>query len=148
MVMRLRPFERASVKDKKYKQLLFLNLADEFWINYSLRTNVVPSDEFKSLVTAMLAYDPVRRPSLIEIINHPWVKSYPVPTQDEIIKEFTERKSKLEDTPGVTTIEDEKLIRKIQKKSLKTKVQKQKEVSNDEGVTINDIPVSKPLYER
>jgi serine/threonine protein kinase len=33
------------------------------------------SDEFKSLITSMLAYDPVNRLSIADIVGHPWFES-------------------------------------------------------------------------
>lgn len=75
----------------------------------------------------MLAYDPTRRPSLNEILHHPWVTNYPVPTKEEIMYEFTQRKYKMCQVSGITNESDEKLIVEM-KKSLS------KDTSTNKGV--------------
>ena len=53
------------------------------------------SDEFKDLIIKMLNYDPSKRPSIEELMDHPWVK---LPferkkTQNAIIEILKENKS-------------------------------------------------------
>ena len=42
---------------------------DEYWQKTGAHNK---SDDFKDLMIKMLNYDPEQRPSLEEIINHPW----------------------------------------------------------------------------
>jgi len=53
------------------------------------------SEEFKSLITFMLQYDPTHRLSLEEIKAHPWFKGT-VPTADQVRKDFQRRKAKVD----------------------------------------------------
>lgn len=49
------------------------------------------SDEFKDLFIKMVQLDPTKRLTLEEVKKHPWMKE-PVPKQEEVYKEFQERK--------------------------------------------------------
>lgn len=44
----------------------------------------------------MLQLDPAHRPSIPEVLAHPWMKGT-MPSYDEILKEFTERDLKVKD---------------------------------------------------
>lgn len=97
MVAQHPPFNAASAKDPHYK-LISTNRQDVFW---KVHTKRKPggidffSEEFRDLVSSMLAYNPHERPSLAEIKSHPWFNG-PVPTYEEIAEEFTQRKAELE----------------------------------------------------
>ena len=47
--------------------------------------------KFKSLINLLFAYEPMERPSITEIRNHPWMTSETA-TDVEMQKEFGERK--------------------------------------------------------
>ena len=48
------------------------------------------SEEFKNLIISMLQYDPMHRPTISEVLFHPWMQQ-PTPTAEDIRKEFDVR---------------------------------------------------------
>merc|ERR1711879_847876 len=71
--------------------LLITNRHEKFWNWHSSRKNMKFSEEFKSLFNSMVAYDPSHRPSLCEILFHPWVRRGRITQPDAIIAEFNKR---------------------------------------------------------
>lgn len=98
MVAQHPPFTQATPKDPHYKTIS-ANRLDLFW---KLHSRNKPggldffSEEFRDLITDLLTFDPVHRPSLAEIKSHPWYNG-PVPTYEEIKEEFSLRKAKLDE---------------------------------------------------
>lgn len=98
MVAQHPPFNAASSKDPHYK-LLSTNRHDVFW---KIHTKRKPggvdffSEDFRDLVSSMLAYNPHERPSLAEIKSHPWFNG-PMPSVDDIKDEFEQRKAQLDE---------------------------------------------------
>jgi len=83
------PFGKAVVFDSYFKNFI-RNDYESFWAIMSPKIDAV-SDEFKSLINLLLAYDPTQRPSVTEIKNHAWLnKEYP--SYEEVCKEFNKRK--------------------------------------------------------
>ena len=96
MVAQHPPFGAASSKDPHYK-LISTNKVDTFWKVHCKRKpggDEYFTESFKSLITAMLSYNPHERPSLAEIKSHEWFNG-PVPTYEEIRNEFEQRKYEL-----------------------------------------------------
>lgn len=50
----------------------------------------------------MLSFDPIHRPSISEIMNHPWTLGETA-TEDEILEEFKERESVLRGERNIET---------------------------------------------
>lgn len=71
MVVGYQPFDIAKPKDKDFKLFLDGNL-DQFWEQMNEVNNL--SVEFKDLLSSMLDPCPNRRPSILQIKNHPWMK--------------------------------------------------------------------------
>lgn len=98
MVAQHPPFNKATPKDPHYKTIS-ANRMDLFW---KLHSRNKPSgldffsEDFRDLITQLLGFDPVQRPSLAEIKTHPWYTG-PCPTYDEVKEEFLERKRKLDE---------------------------------------------------
>jgi serine/threonine protein kinase len=69
------PFNQASIYDQKYAQIKAK--APSFWLHFPGL-----SDDFKSLIFHMLAYNPSTRYNLTSILNHPWCKG-PTATEAE-----------------------------------------------------------------
>jgi len=104
------PFESATKQDKKYLNLFLADRAPIFWGKLQRENRIECTEEFKSLITSMLAYDFRRRPSLAEIVNHPWITRYPIPTPQEIYDEFTKRKLCMKKFSGIINDKDMELI--------------------------------------
>ena len=97
MVAQHPPFNAASSKDPHYK-LISTNRPDVFWkVHTKRKAGGIDffSEEFRDLVTSMLAYNPHERPSLAEIKSHPWYNG-PMPSYEEIRQEFEQRKQELD----------------------------------------------------
>jgi serine/threonine protein kinase len=80
------PFTRAEPSDPFYR-LLCANRADLFWKAHSKnKPNGADffSEDFKNLMTSMLAYDPAQRPTMEDIRAHPWYTNSNVATLEEI----------------------------------------------------------------
>jgi len=86
------PFIKAIPKDPYYVSLCKTKQnVNMFWaIHQKGKPAGFFSPEFQQLVTKMIAYDPSDRPSISEIINHPWMKGT-IPSDKEIRDEFTNR---------------------------------------------------------
>lgn len=97
MVTQHPPFAMATPKDPHYKTIS-ANRFDLFW---KLHSRNKPggleffSEEFRDLITLMLSFNPIERPSLAEIVEHPWCKGE-TPSYEEIKEEFQQRKEQLE----------------------------------------------------
>jgi len=75
MVAQHPPFTTAQPTDPFYR-CLAANRADIFWKTHCKNKpegNSFFSDEFKDLVQSMLQLDPSHRPSMTEIMAHPWM---------------------------------------------------------------------------
>ncbi|CAG9318615.1 unnamed protein product [Blepharisma stoltei] len=80
------PFQRAVASDPHYKHLI--RKEQRFW---QLHKKHQYSDELKSLLEGMLAYNPIERFTLLEIKCHPWFLGACADTQD-ISQELSERR--------------------------------------------------------
>ena len=107
MVTRRFPFQNCFSNQDIYAKLKNPGSAHEFWEHYEKEFNF--SENLKSLLTAMFAYKPVRRPTMNEVLNHAWTMDE-LPTQDEIKLEFNIRKSNLNQDCGITSSTDEAII--------------------------------------
>ena len=92
------PFTRAEPSDPFYR-LLCANRADLFWKAHS--KNKPGNLEFfpetlRNLITAMLQFDPAARPTMADIISHPWVTKDDVATLEEIQADFAKRKAAID----------------------------------------------------
>jgi serine/threonine protein kinase len=92
MVAQSKAFLKATASDNFYKNIL-CNKPEKFWKIHS--HSISYSSDFKNLVTSLLASNPIHRPSISEIKEHPWFTKS-VPTKDEIKEEFARRKEDLE----------------------------------------------------
>lgn len=98
MVAQHPPFSKASPKDPHYKTIS-ANRLDLFWKLHSRnKPNGLEffSESFRDLISQMLSFDPIQRPSLAEVRAHEWYNG-PVPTYDQIKEEFTRRKKDLDE---------------------------------------------------
>lgn len=86
------PFDVAHPSDLIYKYLA-ANRADKFWEKHSINKqngDAFISPQLKQLIQSMLQLDPIHRPSLLEILYHPWMQG-PLPAEEEAIKDYQER---------------------------------------------------------
>lgn len=91
MVAEHPPFTYARPTDTYYK-CISGNRSDLFWRLVSKgRKPDFYSDDFKDLITSMLQLEPNHRPTMSELLVHPWVNGE-LPTDVEIANEIKERK--------------------------------------------------------
>ena len=83
------PFGKAVVFDSYYKNFI-RNDYESFWNIMSSKIDKV-TEEFKSLINLLLAFDPTQRPLAGEIKNHVWMNE-DYPSKEEFTKEFERRK--------------------------------------------------------
>ena len=89
MVTQRMPFVEARVNDPFY-QLIAGNRAKYFWKKFEK-----VSDDLKDLLTGMMQLNTSARYTLEEIMIHPWFDG-PTATNEEIMSEFTARKSTID----------------------------------------------------
>lgn len=53
------------------------------------------SDELKHLIVSMLQLDPAHRPTMSEILAHPWMRG-DLPSKEEVIAELKHRKMQMD----------------------------------------------------
>jgi len=96
MVAQHPPFTTAEPKDPFYR-CLAASRADIFWRTHcksKATGEAFFSDDFKDIVQAMLQLDSAHRPSITEVMAHPWMQG-PMPTLQEVSAEFQERDVKV-----------------------------------------------------
>jgi len=89
MVTQRMPFVEARVNDPFY-QLIAGNRAKYFWKKFEK-----VSDDLKDLLTGMMQLNTSARYTLEEIMIHPWFDG-PTASNEEILAEFTARKSTID----------------------------------------------------
>ena len=115
------PFNCAKPKDPYYN-MICTNRHDRFWAAHSKKKpngEKFFTEEFKSLINAMLAFDPTQRPSIAEIITHPWFEGQ-TSTSQEIYEEFKARKMKVDEA-----VEKERIAEQQKKEQQKMAAQNQ-----------------------
>ena len=87
------PFASAHPSDPHYR-LVAAGQAATFWQAHAEaeQGNDIYTAEFKDLFEKMMALDPSNRPSLQEVLAHPWMAGA-CPSSDEIHADFTNRKN-------------------------------------------------------
>ena len=108
------PFSAAEPNDPFYR-CIAASRADIFWRTHcKSKENGEKffSEEFKDIVQAMLQLDPAHRPSIPEVLAHPWMQGE-VPSYEEVLAEFTEREQRVKEAMEIDrkTKEDEKTKR-------------------------------------
>jgi serine/threonine protein kinase len=83
------PFGKAVVFDSYYKNFI-RNDYEAFWATMGPKIEPV-SDDFKSLINLLLAFDPTQRPSISEIKSHSWMLKEE-PSKSEVFEDFEKRK--------------------------------------------------------
>ncbi len=132
LVFGLFPFKNTKLEDDRYK-LIRAEYFEEFWKPYMYRYSC--SVELIQLINLMFAYDPVERPSINEILNHPWML-LPTPSKEKVVEEFTKREKVIEqekkreagekeaERMKVEVKEAERMIRKAKMKKQPIRVKK------------------------
>jgi len=85
------PFRRATPKDDYYKTIA-ANRIDLFWKVHLTKNKgyFEVSEELQDLISGMLSYFPIERPSIAEIRQHKWCKG-DLPSKEELKEEFEKR---------------------------------------------------------
>ena len=108
----LQPYETAAHPKDSFYKYFFTNNSQEYWqiVKSYMAKKVDLNEDFKGLISAMLAVDPVQRPSMAEIKEHPWYTG-PVATSVEAFKDLSQRKVKVEQE-----VEKQRLQKELEKK--------------------------------
>jgi serine/threonine protein kinase len=96
MIAQHPPFTEAKSTDPFYKCIAG-NRADIFWRTHSKNKpggENFFSKELKELLTCMLQVEPAHRPSMAEILAHPWMK-LDTPSIEEIKTAFFQREKEV-----------------------------------------------------
>ncbi|CAD8194558.1 unnamed protein product [Paramecium octaurelia] len=94
MVTAQLPFKQANIKDQLYN-LICTNRFDQFWA-YKEKSGIPRfSNELKTLINSMLAFDPLQRPTISEIISTTWYQGTTI-SNDLVIKLLNARKLKIQ----------------------------------------------------
>ena len=79
-------------KDDPYYSLIIEDKEKEYWNKIlPLINNIKLSENFKNLYTKMIAYEPKNRPTIEEILAHPWFDEIKNLSKEEEKKEITEK---------------------------------------------------------
>jgi len=90
------PFASAHPKDPHYR-LIAAGRANLFWGAHAEAEagNDLYSPEFKDLFEKMMSLSPSQRPTIEQVLAHPWMNG-PVPSDAEIRADFRIRKSRVD----------------------------------------------------
>jgi serine/threonine protein kinase len=88
--MKTSPFKNSNFKDEYYER--FNKQKSEFWDIF--KSHYIPSPSFKDLVEKMLNPNPKERPTITEVLNHPWL-SEPCLSRIEYQKDLTSKFKKI-----------------------------------------------------
>lgn len=92
------PFREARVEDPYYKHIAARDYK-KFWQMHEAihkgSAKVKFTDNFKDLISGMLAFQPFQRPSLADVVFHPWFTEGQVATSEEIKNNMSLRYAKL-----------------------------------------------------
>lgn len=95
MVAQHPPFSIAKPEDPFYK-LICANRLDLFWKSHQKnKPEGFFSASFKSLINGLLQFEPSHRPSMAEVMEHPWYKGETA-SLEHCQAEFVERKQAIE----------------------------------------------------
>ena len=109
-------FEEASPKDNNYR-LIMIKMHKQFWKKVSKIINTDISDEFKELYVKMIAFRPLGRPTIEEILKDEWMKEINEKSdkeiediESEIYEDFLGREKIIKDslTNKKTTLKSDK----------------------------------------
>ena len=73
MILRRHAFDAEPSKKDKRLRMLKKGQTDLFWLEVETVTKTALSAELKHLLTWMFSYDPKGRPTLEQVLNHPWM---------------------------------------------------------------------------
>jgi serine/threonine protein kinase len=111
MVAQHPPFSVADPNDAFYK-CLAANRANYFWNVHCKNKpngNDFFSKEFKEIIQGMLQLDPTHRPSIADVLAHPWMQG-PTPSKQEVMIEFQKRHQEVQGA-----LQEEAALRKKEK---------------------------------
>lgn len=90
LVFQRPPFLQARLNDKFYK-LIHKNKLDLFWKAHCNGDDELVSGEFKDLISSLFCPNPDKRPTLEQIIKHPWITDGETPSPEEFKQEMESR---------------------------------------------------------
>lgn len=118
-----RPFDKGYFTNEDYLNIVKHN-HEKFWfkiVKEKLKGNQIFSKNFQNLVNFMFAFDPTKRPSLVEIQNHRWYRETKPAVREDVVRELEARKKYVD-----------KMLEKI-KRQKKAELRKRKEAEKNGG---------------
>ena len=85
------PFGSATKYDPGYK-LIMNQQFQLYWNNFQKPNQFNVSEEFKDLFNQMVKFEPTFRPSIANILEHPFMKK-PMPTKEQFCLELQQREN-------------------------------------------------------
>ena len=102
------PFGMAT-KNDAYYQRLANNQAASFWAAHErFHSDGYFDDPFKNLVTLLLSYQPHNRPTIADVIGHPWLREGPIAAHEDLVQEFARCHELNQQALNQALIEDER----------------------------------------
>ena len=87
------PFAIADPSQCAFYRAIYQDRSEHFWSEHfrrKRRSDDFLSEEVKDLIISMLQPEPEMRPTIADILSHPWMQKS-VPTKEEVQEEFRER---------------------------------------------------------
>ena len=101
------PFGKAHVTDPMYKLIAKCDYENYWKVMQTKIAATSASEEFKSLLNLILAYEPLQRPSISEIKNHPWMLQN-CANDEELKKELESRKLIVQNLKAIEAAEEKR----------------------------------------
>jgi len=148
MVAQHPPFTTAQPSDPFYR-CIAANRADIFWKTHCKnKPNGLEffSDEFKDLIQSMLQLDPSHRPSMAEVMAHPWMQG-DSPNKASVQAEFDTRQKSV--TASIESDQQEKQNEKAKRVNARKTGAVTRGVEAGEEIKLGDedLPPSKTLLD-
>jgi len=99
-------FKTAHPNDQHYK-LICTNNHTLFWKSHMARKNMKFSRDFMEIISSLLAFDPINRPSIAEIMSHAWYNGETA-THEEVLNYFNNKKIAVDHALNLEKIEKDR----------------------------------------
>jgi len=141
MVAQHPPFTTAQPQDPFYK-CIAANRSDVFWKIHSKNkpgTSSFFSKEFQDIIEKMMSLDPKNRPTIADIMQHPWMQGE-TPTAEQVFTEFQQREQSVK-----ASMEADRAEKELEKKKRMADYGTRRGVNRATGVAVDPEEIAKQL---